>query len=418
MERISLTKNVNLNIQSIDKFKDVTLELRFLNKLSGESATKRAVLALIMQDRSTLYQTKALMNKAIDDLYGASLSIRGYGYGQAEVLRLSLKTINEVYVNESLLEKQFAFAHELIFNPLFNEKVFKEAKSALHNELLRLQDDPREYATKLALEAAGNDQALAISAAGNIDDLKSLKLADVIAEYQSILANDLISINVIGGVDKEKIIELCEKYLNFCARNGEYSSYYAIKTELDRHQEISKTIEQSNLIMVYNTNIMITDELYWPLKLGTIILGQLPISLLFIEVREKRSLCYYISANLLSFDGAMLISTGADYENIAQITSVTLEQIHRVTLHDYPLELFEAAKKMIINSLNSTKDSVSSILNFDYQNQLLNKEDTTLSIEHLIQKITIEEISMAFSKIEANMTFVLKKKGITNAENI
>jgi len=418
MERISLADNVNLNILNIDKFKDVTLELRFLNSLERKSATIRAILALIMQDRSKNYPTKSLMNKAIDNLYGASLSIKNYGYGQAAILRLSLKMINEEYVTEALLDKQFSFVHELIFEPLFNEKVFKEAKLALRNELLRSLDEPREYATKLALEAAGDDQALAINAGGNLADLKTIKLADVINEYHSMLNNDQIAINVVGAVDQAKIVTLCKKQLNFKDRIGKYASYYAISTELNRHQEVSKAIEQSNLIMVYNTNIMITDQLYWPLKLGTIILGQLPISLLFIEVREKRSLCYYISANLLSFDSVMIISTGADDQNIANITNLTIEQINRIISHDYPLELFEAAKKMIISSLKSTNDNVGSILNFDYQNQLLRTEATTRSVEKQIQKITIEEISAAFSELRLNMTFVLKKKELTNEEKL
>ncbi|MEA5026364.1 MAG: pitrilysin family protein [Erysipelotrichaceae bacterium] len=417
MEKIILAKNVTLNLIRTAKFKDVMIELRFYNELTNQRATSRALLALILQDRCAKYETKIKMNNALDDLYGASLSIRCFGYGKGAILRISLKAINQRFGDDQLLDRQFAFLHEIIFEPLLIQETFDEGKTALENELWRLQEDPREYISKLALETAGDGWPLAINTSGDLNVLDQTDLAELVNEYQTMLKEDQITINVIGDVSEEIIVSQCQRYLDFKPRLKQYGSYYEVKGSSVIKKEIERQIEQTSLMLVYNTNTAIVDPLYWPLKLGTIILGQLPISLLFIEVREKRSLCYNISSSLLSFDGVMIIYTGIDYQNVAQTLQLIEQELSNVITGNYSETLLHAAKEMLINSLRSTADNPAAILNFNYQNQLI---DTDLTIDQLIEKlstVSIDEISSAFQRLKLNTTFILKKKDVQNAEN-
>ena len=415
MEHTIINDNIDLYVVNTDKFKDLSLEVRFLAEVNEKNATTRSLLTLMMQDRSLKYDSKLKMNNALDDLYGAYLSIRCTGYGKGAMIRFGLRVIDNKFSDEDLLTQQFAFVNEIIFKPLLNEKVFKEAKESLTNELLRIEDEPREYASKLALSIAGKGQPLAIDINGDLEVLKTITLDDIKEEYQNMINNDQITIGIVGNITTEIAKGLCMTYLPFNKRSTISKSYYTFKSDKAKHHIVEKNIEQTVLMMIYNSDITINDHLYWPLKLATAMLGQLPVSLLFMEIREKRSLCYNISSSLLSFDGVMIINTGMDYKNIEQTETLIKQQIANIQDNTYGDELLESAKQLLINSVRSVIDNANAIMNFAYLNHLANNDQSYEQTIKKIEMITKEEIQQAFNSLNLNTTFVLKKKGAQDA---
>ena len=415
MEHTIINDNIDLYVVNTDKFKDLSLEVRFLAEVNEKNATTRSLLTLMMQDRSLKYDSKLKMNNALDDLYGAYLSIRCTGYGKGAMIRFGLRVIDNKFSDQDLLTQQFAFVNEIIFKPLLNEKVFKEAKESLTNELLRIEDEPRECASKLALSIAGKGQPLAIDINGDLEILKTITLDDIKAEYHNMIDNDQITIGIVGNITTEIAKRLCMTYLPFNKRSTISKSFYTFTSDQAKHHIVEKNIEQTVLMMIYNSDITINDHLYWPLKLATAMLGQLPISLLFMEIREKRSLCYNISSSLLSFDGVMIINTGMDYKNIEQTETLIKQQIASIQVNTYTDELLESAKQLLINSVRSVIDNANAIMNFAYLNHLANNDQSYEQTIKKIEMITKEEIQQAFNSLSLNTTFILKKKGDQDA---
>ena len=411
MEHTILSDNIDLYVVNTDKFKDLSLEIRFLAEVNEKNATTRSLLTLMMQDRCSKYDTKQKMNEALDDLYGAYLSIRCTGYGKGAMIRFGIRVIDTKFSDEDLLTQQFSFINEIIFQPLLNEVVFKEAKESLANELLRIEDEPREYASKLALSIAGKGQPLAIDINGSLEVLKMITLDDIKAEYQSMINNDQITIGLVGNITTITAKNLCKTYLPFVKRTTINESYYTFTTDRPKRDIVEKNIEQTVLMMIYNTDITINDRLYWPLKLATAMLGQLPVSLLFMEVREKRSLCYSISSSLLSFDGVMIVNTSMDYKNIEQTEELIKQQVENIKNNAFSDELLESAKQLLINSVKSIIDNANAILNFAYLNHLAANDQSYQQTIEIIETTTRKDIQQAFNSLHLNTTFILKKKG-------
>ena len=411
MEHTILSDNIDLYVVNTDKFKDLSLEIRFLAEVNEKNATTRSLLTLMMQDRCFKYDTKQKMNEALDDLYGAYLSIRCTGYGKGAMIRFGIRVIDTKFSDEDLLTQQFSFINEIIFQPLLNEVVFKEAKESLANELLRIEDEPREYASKLALSIAGKGQPLAIDINGSLEVLKMITLDDIKAEYQSMINNDQITIGLVGNITTITAKNLCKTYLPFVKRTTINESYYTFTTDRPKRDIVEKNIEQTVLMMIYNTDITINDRLYWPLKLATAMLGQLPVSLLFMEVREKRSLCYSISSSLLSFDGVMIVNTSMDYKNIEQTEELIKQQVENIKNNAFSDELLESAKQLLINSVKSIIDNANAILNFAYLNHLAANDQSYQQTIEIIETTTRKDIQQAFNSLHLNTTFILKKKG-------
>ncbi|MDD2591191.1 MAG: pitrilysin family protein [Erysipelotrichaceae bacterium] len=418
MEHRKILNNIDLYVHNTDKFKDLTLEVRFIQKIDHKNATVRSLLALMMQDRSFKYDTKQKMNKALDELYGASFNISCNGFGYGAMIKFSIRTIDQRFADFNLLEEQFDFIKEIILNPLLDEKVFNEAKQALNNELLRNEDDPKEYANKQALALAGDDYPLGIDISGDINLLKTIKLADVKNEYLNMLKKDHIYVGIVGQITIEQAEQLCQKYLIDLNSTDRFNYHYQFSIGTSKKRIIERNIEQSILTLIYNTSITIDDDRYWSLKIATAMLGQLPNSLLFTEVREKKSLCYSIYSSLISFDSIMLISTGINYENTELAQELIVEQIKTIEDDKFSDFLFHSAKQMLINSYKSINDNPQAYINFSFMNHLIGSVTKPEDIIEKIKTINRSDINQVFKTLKLNTTFILKGKDDKDAEDI
>ena len=83
-----------------------------------------------------------------------------------------------------------------------------------------------------------------------------------------------------------------------------------------------------------------SDDIY-ALKMLSLIYGEMPFSKLFLNVREKMSLCYYCASHSVSVKGAFFVDCGVERSNIekaeAEITA-QLNEIRQGNITDMEME--------------------------------------------------------------------------------
>ena len=127
--------------------------------------------------------------------------------------------------------------------------------------------------------------------------------------------------------------------------------------------------------------------------------------LLFTTVREKHSLCYFITASVIAFDGVLNIITGIDKENVDQVSLLIDEQWK--AFKEVSDELISQAKLMMLNSLRSSDDDVMSTVNLMYASSLKNEVFDLSRVESLILNLSKEDIINAMNQCVACNEFVL-----------
>lgn len=409
-----LEKGIMLHVIPTKKFKDIGISIRFRNELKEQDASVRSLLALLLCDRCQKYDTKQKMSSHQDSLYGASLNAQTMGYGHAQVMDVRMKTINPSYIEdgEELMNDLFAFLHEILFHPLLNEEVFNEAKSMLLAKIQRNEDDPAQYAISEGLHQAGKGTPLALSALGEKDIVSALTLDDVKQAYQRMLHQDVIDIIICGDVEETAMKEMIEHYIPLKPRDTSISTYYTVDNDLsDEYMESYKNISQTSIMMVWFSNISVVDEDYYALRVANAIFGQYSTSLLFQEVREKNSLCYSIFSNLISYDAALGVTTGVEKEKIKQTIKLIRTQFDRVVHGDFDDELLQVSRQMIVNSLKASKDTMNSLIALQYQNRLLDRNDTTEDIIARIEQVKREDVLRAMKRCVLKMTYVVTQGG-------
>ena len=91
--------------------------------------------------------------------------------------------------------------------------------------------------------------------------------------------------------------------------------------------------------------------------LANLIFGGYSNSKLFLNVREKLSLCYYASSSYHRSKGLVTVSSGVEFADRARAEEEILAQLRDVSLGDFePWEL-DGARSVLLSAIRSREDS-------------------------------------------------------------
>jgi len=304
----------------------------------------------------------------------------------------------------------------MIRYPLINEETLKEAKKNVKSVLIRSMDNPMQFAMKKAFETAGKGYPLSINIQGSLDLLDQITVDECKSHLSEMIDHSRLDVFVVGDVDEDEITEMVKNSFLFRERHN-VETMYRLKNTEHKEVELSRQMNQSNLILVYNPQVLPSDQDYWPLRVAMTAFGQLPSSLCFTEIREKRSLCYTIGAQMITFDGVCFVYTGIDAKQAKTVEKLVDIQLETVKNGQLSLTLIEASKKMMINSIRQIEDDASSIINYYYQIFLIGRYSDKEEIIADITKVTFEEIQEVFKKMTRITSLLLKGEGNHEQDN-
>lgn len=396
----------NIWVISDPKFNEVLVSLKILLPLKYETAAAAHVLSKIMNDRLIDAPTKKIMSKRLDDLYGARLSVRNYSVGALQVIDITIRAINSRYVNEDLLKQQIMFVLEVLNTPLINELTFKEAVKYAKLDLIRIQEQSSYYALTEALRIGGEGYTCGIHPDGRLEDFEVLKLEDVITLHKQCLTSFTKELYVTGDVNVDDVpnIKLPQSDVSVQAvtRN-------VVKKE---HSVVQQKTNQTELVLLYETDIHPEHELYFPYLMFLAYLGQGSTSLLFQNVREKHSLCYSIYASQMIFDGVFYIQTSVNPDKEVKALELITEQFD--IIRNESLDLSKA-KAYLINQIQGTTEDINRLGQFVFRNARLNRADLPETLVEAFSSVTESQVKAVLNHIQT--PFVYSYRGNNNEEN-
>ncbi len=350
-------------IYSDNKFKEVVYSLQFLLRLEANTTTLANLLIAMMRDRSQKYPTKSEMIRVRDMLYGARLQSQVRRFGESVLIQFNITTIAAEFVEEPIAEEAIEFLAEILYHPLINQETFAEAKNRLTSRLNRILEQPMRLAIDQGFKYFGEGTPVAYSSQGDLEQIDQITLEDILKFHQQLLASPVFSI-VVGANEAKTTNKAFKKYFKQQPEINLDKVFYHMRPASPRVLKIEKQVNQANLVKFYSTGIDVNEKDFTSLHMLSIILGQLPTSLLFQEVREKNSLTYSISSSLQSYDGMMMINTSLDSKDIDAANQLIDQQLERIKQGDFDQNLLDGAMKMLESSFASIEDDIYSIQNF------------------------------------------------------
>ena len=131
-------------------------------------------------------------------------------------------------------------------------------------------------------------------------------------------------------------------------------------------------------------------------------------SKLFKVVREKNSLCYYISSSYDAFNGVMVITASIEGKDYHQTVQLIKEQLKEMQDGCFDQDDIDIAKLMIKNSMKKTNDEPLSQVAVQYNRDITGKKETNEQYLEKIENVTYQDIVDVCQNIELDTIFLLK----------
>ncbi len=393
-----------------EKFKDITCSLRLLGVNAEPYVSMRSLLAQILIDRSEHYPLKSDITAMCDACYGLAIDTKTTAYGKAHGLEIRFKTISDRYAADRPFRKAMNFVVDLLQFPLINEATLLEAKTNVLAALIRYEDNPSQYAMIQACSLAGEGSPLAVFSQGKKEIVEDITVQQLSDYYQEHLSQARFDLFVVGDFDEKAMLADLKVKFSFLDESREIESAYANRISKCKSGHIERDIEQTNLIRLYSTHTDLFDQHYTAHRLAVVMLGQLPNSLLFREVREARSLCYSIYSGMIQFDGIVSVSTGIDMSKKDEVEVLIQEQMDLLRKGEFDPKLLQTAQDMMISSLKSAQDDISSLINFYHQRVLTIEDETMDSVREKILSVKPQDIANAMSGWKPIVSFTVGSK--------
>ncbi len=313
------------------------------------------------------------LSSALDDL-GVQ---RHNGAGSSHV------SFGGATLSDSIHDALRIFA-DVIRRPWIPDDHFAAVRSGIEQSLLSVEDEPRQ---KLMVELWQRtfDAPWGLSSDGSLECLPNLTIDGVQGHYEQCFRPNGTIIGVAGNVDIAQLQATIDELF------GDWEPRPEPTFETTPHGPSIDAIEhdsaQTHIGLAY-PSVPYRDENYYAAWAAVSVLSGGMSSRLFTEVREKRGLCYAISASLntLPHEARVVCYAGTENDRAQETLDVTLHEIHRL------------GQGITDEELNCCKARAKSALIMQQESAMSRSGSIARDWYHLQRIVTLSEVR---SKIDA-----------------
>ncbi len=146
------------------------------------------------------------------------------------------------------------------------------------------------------------------------------------------------------------------------------------------------------------------------LLMGNTLFGGSSNSKLFMNVREKLSLCYFASSLYHRQKNLITVSSGIEFQNYQQAFDeicLQLKAVQNGDLEDWELE---GARSTLLNAYTAMGDSQARLENFYLGQAATGQAETPELLAKAIQEVTLPRILDAMQTVSLDTVYFLKGK--------
>ena len=398
------------------KFKFNRISVNFVVKMDSKEVSQNAILSFLLRKRCEQYPNMLDLGKKLQKLYGANLFSGCKKVGDNQIITFGISALDdELSLNGESINKQVAKLLDcIIFDPVIesgkfvNEDVDIEKQNLV--ELVESEyNDKKQYAMNQALYCLFDGEGYGCNKYGDVGSIRKVENSQLIEAYKKILESAEVHIMFVGRENYNDCFDVFKNRFDSIDRNNVYISQnekYVKLCKLKKKVEYDQVL-QSKLVLGFASSKKYNSKLDDVIMIMTAILGGTPMSKLFVNVREKLSLCYYCSARYDLSKGLIWIESGVENKNVERAKTAILEQFEEIKNGNFSDEDLEKVIIFFENGLKSTFDSPGGIENY-YLLQLCGNNVKSVSdrIDSIksIKKQDIVEVANLYSLV---MDYVL-----------
>ena len=424
MERkiFEIKQGIKAHLIKTDLFKTNMASVIITVPLTRENVTKNALLVSMLRCGTSNLQTQAEISKALENLYGTGFECGVDKYGDNQILRFYMDSINDKYAlnGEKILENMLNILLDIVFNPVlengkFKEEFLKIEKENLAKIIKSKIDDKDLYAYETCISKMYGENGFGLHKYGFIEELDAINVENLTEYYQNLIQNSKIDIFVSGEYDEQDIENILSSNENIKNLKPRIENY-VLNNEFTEVKQIPQTVNnvieemdvtQGKLVigMDITSNV---EKLQYKTAIYNVILGSGANSLLFQNVREKESLAYSIRSNYVKQKANIFIRAGIEIPNYEKAVKLIKDQLDIMKNGEFTDEDLKSAKEYMIAGIKAIEMEQDTGIVY-YIGQEISKTNSTID-EYLknIESVSREDVIDIAKNVHINTIYFLK----------
>ena len=420
--RTELMPGVHFRAIHTTKFKSAYLSVTFLAPLQQKSAAVNALIPYVLRRGSKSCPDMESVSAALDELYGGAIEPMVRKKGETQCVGFAASFLDDAYTleGEQILEPAAAMLGELLLNPLTENGHFSAGyvageKANLIDRIRSQINDKRSYATLRLKQLMCRDEAFGVDTWGDEEHAAAITEEDLWQQYRWMLSNCEVEVYYCGSAEPERARRAMMDALKNLPRSESFAQTDCeIRLTVEsqpRVVEEAMDVTQGKLAMGFRTGgITVWEEEFLALLMLNGVFGGTTLSKLFMNVREKLSLCYYASSTLEKMKGLVCVSSGIEFDKYQQARDeilVQLEAIRSGQVEDWELE---GARRTLMTGYMSLLDSQGRQEDFWLGQAVSGLEETPEQLAQRIEQVTLDQVVQAAHKLQLDTIYFLKGK--------
>lgn len=414
--RNALCGGVWLNTVRTDRFKTALLTVNLFVPLRKETASAYSLLTDVLMRGTEQYPTMQALNRRQDELYSLGLGAYVQKKGEAQLVTFELTCIDDLYAFDGMhvLEEGMKLLQELIFHPVTENGVFRaeyveQEKRNLSDDIRSRIDNKASYARTRCIQIMCEGEPYAVEHGGCLEEVEKLDGASLWNAYRTLLADARVEIFYVGQKADEDVSALCKQYLPFSPREASFP-----RTERgDAPAQVRRVTEQMRisqckLSVGFRTPYTLGEGNFMKLSLFNEVFGGSPNSRLFLNVREKKSLCYYCSSAPDGLKGILLINSGIEQRNKQAALDAILEQLEDLRAGKLTEEDLETARRSLRNGYREITDSPASVCSWYLGRISAGCEDSLEDAAKALETVSVADVIKVANDLQLDTVYYLE----------
>lgn len=405
---------------STPQFKTTRISAHLILPLvSPALAAQRAIIPNVVSRATRAYPDYTEFGKRLQELYGASVHAGVSRIGDNQILTLAASGIANRYAfgGEDVQSALAEILESIVFDPLtdadglFPEDGFKQEKRQLIETIDSEFNEKRIYAKNRCTEIMFSGEAAGVPRFGTRETLKAATREEVKKAWQEAVQHAQICQFAIGDGADSRYAE------RFADKLGVRETWSDVSNPHPAPQDIKRVTEEMQLAqskLVMGMQVGTDPEERLTGKLMAAIFGGTASSKLFLNVREKQSLCYYCSARHDTPKSVMFVESGVETANLERAEEAILAELSAMQRGEITDEEILHAKLAMCNSYNAVADSAASIETWYLSGMLQEDPRAPEEFAQRVMDITKEQIVAAANKVKLDTVYQLRGESAAN----
>ena len=416
IEKTELLPGITLRCCRDSRFKQGCLSFQLVRQMNGNEAHLNALIPAVLLRATNTHPDLRSITEHLDQLYGASVSTLVRRVGDYQTVGLYCGFMDDRFAlpGEQVLSGMTAFLTELLlespvqdggFLPDIVEGEKKNLIATIDSEL----NDKRAYAMSRLMKTMCSRDSFGLPRLGEKEQVAAITPRQLYDHYHKILRESPIQIFYVGSAESAEIARMLQPLaVKLGSRSGILVPQTPFRDEGGKDVTEAMDVSQGKLCMGFTTSITNRDPEFPAMQLLNTIFGAGMTSKLFMNVRERLSLCYSVGSGYYGSKGIVTVAAGIDFDKEQLTRDEILRQLAACKDGNISQEELTAAKEALLSSLRATHDSPGAIEGYYATAALSGMGLSPAEYMAAVEAVELPQVVAAARTVMLHSTYFLK----------